>query len=256
MKSRFLVLTLLCMVMVDASACTQEQTGEGLEPPGDDVAAAAAYIDSDDYIRKLGIIAHDSMGGRDTPSPGLDMTAAWIAREFGRLGLVPGGDDGSYVQRYPIDMGRSAPNVAGILEGSDPVLKEEYVVFSAHMDHIGIGIPNAEGDSINNGADDDASGTIAVLEMAEAFASLEAQPKRSMIFLLVSGEEKGLWGSAHFAENPPVPADQMVADLNVDMVGRNWPDTIVAIGMEHSRPRRDTGRGEQGTSRTGDDRHR
>ena len=234
MKSRFLVLTLLVVVMIDASACTQEEPGEALEPLGDDAAAAAAYIDPDDYIRKLGVIAHDSMGGRDTPSPGLDMTAAWIAREFGRLGLVPGGDDGSYVQGYPIDMGLSAPNVAGILEGSDPALKEEYVVFSAHMDHIGIGIPNAEGDSINNGADDDASGTTAVLEIAEAFASLEKKPKRSMIFLLVSGEEKGLWGSAHFAENPPVPADQMVANLNIDMVGRNWPDTIVAIGMEHS----------------------
>jgi Zn-dependent M28 family amino/carboxypeptidase len=129
---------------------------------------------------------------------------------------------------------RSAPNVAGILEGSDPVLKDEYVVFSAHMDHIGIGTPNAEGDSINNGADDDGSGTIAVLEIAEAFASLPTKPKRSMIFLLVSGEEKGLWGSEYFVENPPVPVERMVADLNADMVGRNWPDTIVAIGMEHS----------------------
>jgi hypothetical protein len=128
----------------------------------------------------------------------------------------------------------SAPNVAGILEGSDPVLRDEYVVFSAHMDHIGIGSPNAEGDSINNGADDDGSGTTAVLEIAEAYASLATRPKRSMIFLLVSGEEKGLWGSAYFAANPPVPVDDMVADLNVDMVGRNWPDTIVAIGMEHS----------------------
>ena len=103
-----------------------------------------------------------------------------------------------------------------------------------HIDHIGIGPPNAEGDSINNGADDDASGTTAVLEIAEAFASLPTKPKRSMIFLLVSGEEKGLWGSAYFAENPPVPIERMVADLNADMVGRNWPDTIVAIGMEHS----------------------
>ena len=234
MKSRFLVPTLLCMVMAGASACTQEQTGDRLKPLGDGVAAAAAYIDSDDYLRKLGVIAHDSMGGRDTPSAGLEMTAAWIASEFERMRLVPGGDDGSYVQRYPIDSGRSAPNVAGILEGSDPILKEEYVVFSAHMDHIGIGLPNAEGDSINNGADDDGSGTTAVLEIAEAFASLDMKPRRSVIFLLVSGEEKGLLGSAYFADNPPVPVDRMVADLNADMVGRNWPDTIVAIGMEHS----------------------
>ena len=158
------------------------------------------------------------------------------------MGLVPAGDDRSYVQRYVIEtvgpdqfrQSVSAPNVAGILEGSDPLLKEEYVVFSAHMDHVGIGTPNAEGDSIFNGADDDGSGTTAVLEIAEAYASLATKPKRSMIFLLVSGEEKGLWGSAHFTENPPVPTDRMVADLNIDMVGRNWPDTIAAIGMEHS----------------------
>ena len=257
MKARYLALTVLCMVTAAGSACAQERNGGRLEPLGPGVVDAAASIDPDDYLRKLGVIAHDSMGGRDTPSPGLEMTAAWIASEFERVGLVPAGDDGSYVQRYTIETVRpdlaassangntlsprvqvldtqSAPNVVGILEGSDPVLKQEYVVFSAHMDHVGIGPPNAEGDSINNGADDDASGTTAVLEIAEAFASLPTKPKRSMIFLLVSGEEKGLWGSGYFAENPPVLIDRMVADLNVDMVGRNWPDTIVAIGMEHS----------------------
>ena len=109
--------------------------------------------------------------------------------------------------RVQVLVSQSAPNVAGILEGSDPVLKEEYVVFSAHMDHIGIGSPNAEGDSINNGADDDGSGTTAVLEIAEAYASLATKPKRSMIFVLVSGEEKGLWGSAYFAETRLCPSN-------------------------------------------------
>jgi hypothetical protein len=234
MKSQFLVPTLFFVVMAGGSNCTQEQSGGELRSAEDGVVAAAAYIDMDDYLRKLGVIAHDSMGGRDTPSRGLEMTAEWIAKEFERMGLVPGGDDGSYVQRYPFDTIRFAPNVVGVLEGSDPVLREEYVVFSAHMDHIGIGLPNSEGDSINNGADDDASGTTAVLEIAEAFVSLDTKPKRSIIFLLVSGEEKGLRGSAYFTANPPVPTESMVADLNVDMVGRNWPDTIVAIGMEHS----------------------
>ena len=406
MKSGYVVSTLFFMVTAAGSACALERANGELQPLPEHVVAAAASIDPGEYLRKLGVIAHDSMSGRDTPSPGLEMTAAWIASEFDWVGLVPMGDGGSYVQRYPIEtvrpdlvassakvngggdlrfgrdlviagasegdlegevvmlvgtgemtpaavseivgkhvvvasmpgaldregrrfvtnlrrdgaisvlvvvdvadrawnqyverlsgssairlgrdrtqtgfsvevragairpilsahgvdldkasgpgavsiidvpglaltlsprvqvlQSRSAPNVVGILEGSDPVLKEEYVVFSAHMDHIGIGPPNAEGDSINNGADDDASGTVAVLEVAEAFASLPTKPKRSMIFLLVSGEEKGLWGSAYFAENPPVPVERMVADLNADMVGRNWPDTIVAIGMEHS----------------------
>jgi len=126
----------------------------------------------------------------------------------------------------------TAPNSIGILEGSDPRLKNEYVVYSAHMDHIGI--TPGQTDSINNGADDDASGTAGVLELAEAFSRRGARPKRSIIFLTVSGEEKGLWGSDYFANNPPVPAKQIVANINIDMIGRNWPDTIVAIGKEHS----------------------
>lgn len=128
----------------------------------------------------------------------------------------------------------SAPNVVGVLEGSDPELREQYVVFSAHMDHLGIGTPDENGDSIFNGADDDASGTVGVLEIARAAASLSTRPRRSMIFLWVSGEEKGLWGSSYYADHPSVPVEQLVADLNMDMIGRNWPDTIVAIGKEHS----------------------
>ncbi len=126
----------------------------------------------------------------------------------------------------------SAPNTVGILEGSDPRLRQEYVVFSAHMDHIGISPGQA--DSINNGADDDGSGTVGVIELAEAFSRPGARPRRSMMFLTVSGEEKGLWGSNFFTENPPVPLASMAADLNIDMIGRNWKDTIVAIGTEHS----------------------
>ena len=126
----------------------------------------------------------------------------------------------------------TAPNTIGILEGTDPKLKHEYLVYSAHMDHIGI--TPGQADSINNGADDDASGTVGVIELAEAFSRPGARPKRSIIFLTVSGEEKGLWGSDYFASNPPVPIKQIVADINIDMIGRNWTDTIVAIGKEHS----------------------
>jgi len=73
-----------------------------------------------------------------------------------------------------------------------------------------------------------------VIELAEAFSRQGARPKRSLVFMTVSGEEKGLWGSRYFSEHPPVPINQIVADINIDMVGRNWPDTIVAIGKEHS----------------------
>ena len=126
----------------------------------------------------------------------------------------------------------SAPNTVGILPGTDPKLRDDYLVYSAHMDHIGI--TPGQPDSINNGADDDASGTVGVMELAKAFSRPGARPKRSIIFLTVSGEEKGLWGSKYFTEHPPVPIQQIVADINIDMIGRNWPDTIVAIGKEHS----------------------
>jgi hypothetical protein len=126
----------------------------------------------------------------------------------------------------------TAPNTIGILQGTDSRLKSEYVVYSAHMDHIGV--TSGQRDSINNGADDDASGTAGIIELAEAFSQPGARPNRSLIFLTVSGEEKGLWGSEYFANNPPVPVKQLVAGINIDMIGRNWPDTIVAIGKEHS----------------------
>jgi hypothetical protein len=375
------------------------------------VQRAAHTISPEDIRRRIGIIADDSMRGRDTPSPELDKVAQYIAGEYRRLGLKPGGDRGTFIQRYSLDRvkivadssaafvhggpgatfkygtdfvfadntfesgdyagelvlvsgplsaatadtaalagkvvlligGRlrgadrervfnwkpagvvfvtsapdsvwsqvvsrnsrpqlrdpsrkvggpvalvvrsasigpvasglgidfsaaqsattfqvkplagaqlhvhariepvernSAPNVVGILEGSDPTLKNEYVVFSAHMDHVGVAGPRGSGgcraqgaDSICNGADDDGSGTAAVVEIAEAFAGLNPRPKRSIIFLNVSGEEKGLWGSEYFSDHPAVPINNIVADLNIDMIGRNWKDTIVAIGKEHS----------------------
>lgn len=375
------------------------------------VERAVQSIAPEDIRRRIGIIADDSMRGRDTPSPELDEVAAYIAGEFRRFGLKPGGDNGTFIQRYAIDriqfigdssvafvhgagddvtlkygtdfaladnafesgdyagglvllsgpvdgalgadtaaiagkmvilannprnrgerqrilnwqpagivlvsgavdsvwtravqrsaqpqlrdpsrkvgppvvismrlgslqplltrlgadlaaartaqvfgaqplgaaqlhvharlravQRNTAPNVVGILEGSDPRLKNEYLVYSAHMDHVGVagsssGCRAKGADSICNGADDDGSGTIAVVELAEAFAMLNPRPKRSIIFLTVSGEEKGLWGSGYFADHMPVPTSSVVANLNIDMVGRNWKDTIVAIGKEHS----------------------
>ncbi len=106
-------------------------------------------------------------------------------------------------------------NVAATIEGSDPVLKNEYVAFSGHMDHIGEG-----SGGVNAGADDDASGCAALLSMAKAFQSLEKKPARSLLFLWVSGEEVGLFGSQTYVNNPLVPLDKTVADLNMDMIGR------------------------------------
>ncbi len=126
-----------------------------------------------------------------------------------------------------------AHNTIGWIEGADPVLKDEFVVFTAHMDHVGVGDP-VNGDSIFNGADDDASGTAAIIELAEAFASLETPPRRSLVFMTVSGEEKGLLGSRWYSEHPVFPLDATVANVNIDMIGRNWQDTVVAIGRDES----------------------
>lgn len=111
-------------------------------------------------------------------------------------------------------------NVVAIFEGSDPVLKNEFVAVGAHYDHIGIGIP-VNGDAINNGADDDGSGTTAILSMAEALAKTSPRPKRSVLFVWHCGEEKGLWGSRYFTQFPTIPLSAIVAQLNIDMIGRS-----------------------------------
>jgi Zn-dependent M28 family amino/carboxypeptidase len=107
-------------------------------------------------------------------------------------------------------------NVIGIVEGSDPVLKNECVVFMAHYDHLGMD----ENGEVFNGADDNGSGTVTLLEVAEAFAGLEKKPKRSIVFLWVTGEEVGMLGSQYYAENPAFPIDKTVACINIDMAGR------------------------------------
>ena len=113
-------------------------------------------------------------------------------------------------------------NIVGKVTGSDPVLKDQYLVFSAHYDHFGIGIP-VNGDSIYNGALDNASGTALMLTFAEAFASLKEKPKRSLLFAAVAAEEQGLLGSKYFANNPTVPARQIAANINTDVINTVGP---------------------------------
>jgi hypothetical protein len=111
-------------------------------------------------------------------------------------------------------------NVVGILEGSDPVLKNEYVAIGAHYDHVGMNPFSFAADKIWNGADDDGSGTVSVLNIAQAFATGAARPKRSILFIWHAGEEKGLWGSEYFTDHPTVPITSVITELNIDMIGR------------------------------------
>ena len=152
---------------------------------------------------------------------------AWGARDLGGSGIhATIRLERRYLTRAMV------PNLVGVIEGTDPVLREEYVAVTAHMD--GVGIRPGAPDSINNGADDNASGLAALLEIAEAFGDPAARPRRSVLFLVPSGEEKGLWGSAHFVAHPTVPLDRIVAVLNMDLIGRNWIDSVIVVGPELS----------------------
>jgi Zn-dependent M28 family amino/carboxypeptidase len=113
----------------------------------------------------------------------------------------------------------SVKNVAGILRGSDPVLRDTYVLVTAHYDHIGAR-PAGEGDLINNGANDDASGTATVMELAEAFLRAGVKPKRSILFIALFGEERGLLGARFYARHPLVPVKQTIANFNFEHMGR------------------------------------
>lgn len=128
----------------------------------------------------------------------------------------------------------TSPNVVAAVEGSDPELKDEYVVFSAHSDHIGFA-KTVKKDNINNGAMDNASGTAIMLETARLFSQLETKPKRSILFVSVTGEEKGLLGADYFANNPTVPVNKMVANVNLDMpiLTYEFAD-VIAFGASHS----------------------
>lgn len=125
-------------------------------------------------------------------------------------------------------------NVIGEIEGSDPVLKNEAVIFSAHWDHLGIGTP-VNGDSIYNGAEDNATGCAMVLEMAHAWEAMPRKPRRSALFLFVSAEEAGLRGSNYYGEHPVIPAGKTAVALNFDMFAP-WPRTkdVVLIGAERT----------------------
>jgi hypothetical protein len=190
----------------------------GLTP---EMRIVVGHITANSLRGAVSFLASDLLEGRDTPSRGLDIAGEYIASQFRRLGLEPAGDDGyfqSVVVRPEDPDSPKSRNVAGILRGSDPQLKDTYVMLSAHYDHKG---PAESGDDrIFNGANDNASGTATVLEVANALAALHPRPKRSVLFILFCGEEKGLRGSRYYVDHPLVPLVKTVADLNLEQLGR------------------------------------
>jgi aminopeptidase YwaD len=205
--------------------------------------------------RDIGYLASDALEGRGTGTPGNDSAAAYIARRFESLGLTPlfssAGSavcqtarcDGRFLQPFVarsvaaahagLPAAMSTQNVAAMVRGTDSILKDEYVILGAHFDHLGrttMGAldPDAK-DAIRNGADDNASGTAAVIELARLLR--RTPPKRSVIFVTFSGEELGLLGSQHFVEQLPVPIERVRAMLNFDMVGRLRDDRLIIYGV-------------------------
>lgn len=167
--------------------------------------------------RMLGLETLEALA--ETQGKILDKPASFQARPL----------EGQTLYHYPVVNENTVhtKNVVALLEGSDPELKGEVVVLSAHYDHVGVGQPDSTGDNIYNGADDDGSGTVAILNTAQAMAEAKAAgvgPKRSVLFLSVSGEEKGLLGSRYYSDHPIFSIQNTVANINIDMIGRVDPE--------------------------------
>lgn len=155
------------------------------------------------------------------------------AAEAGRPFSTPLGTEVTLSQKTRHEQVES-PNVIGIVPGSDPTLQDEYVVFSAHLDHLGIGAP-VDGDEIYNGYYDNAMGVSLLIEAARAFAAMPEPPRRSILFIALTGEERGLIGSDYFAHYPTVASDSLVANVNLDMPLLLYPlADVIAFGAEHS----------------------
>jgi Zn-dependent M28 family amino/carboxypeptidase len=234
----------MAIICLAACASTATPTPAGRVPGA---TSTAPRIAESQVRAVLSTLADDSMEGRMTGSRGSAKAATFIASQMSGVGLVPGGDSG-YFQRVPIaltkrsngqervslvtdfaaldtfpaDHRKPGVNVVGIIRGADPVLAKEVVLVDAHYDHLGIGKP-VNGDSIYNGADDDASGTTAVIEIARAIATGPA-PKRTILFVATTGEEVGLLGTRWFIEHPPFAFKSIVANLEIEMIGR--PDSL------------------------------
>ncbi len=187
---------------------------------------------------EMAFLASDELQGRGSGTHDEHLAALYAASLLAAFGLTPGGDHGSFLQKAPLPsplppevLSRLAGfsneprtetwNVVGILRGSDATASKDAILLTAHLDHLGIG-PRKNGDKIYNGADDDASGTTAVLEFARVFAGAP-RPPRTLIFVLFGSEELGGYGNRYFLAHPPIPLAHILANLEFEMIGRRDP---------------------------------
>ena len=246
--------TSIALTLVAALAAVACSSSGVAAAPAAPMARSAALTTPGEVRRILSALAADSMEGRATGTPGAQRAAKMIAAEMKRAGLQPFGDSAGWFQYVPVVLETSAGraggpprtgprlkasfamldtvpaarkptsvNVVGVIRGSDPALKDEFVLIDAHYDHLGVRGPGVNGDSIFNGADDDASGVTAVIEIARQLTH-GSPPKRTIVFAATIGEEVGLIGTNWFIAHPPFALEKMVANLEIEMIGR--PDSL------------------------------
>lgn len=235
---RTFIFVLICCGFI---SCSQPHETE----PADTLLTSE--ITPDDIKTHITFLAQDSLKGRETGTPGAAMAARYVADHFRRFGLQPVGDDSTYYQQFTVNMSvlnnphdrdttvfadqeRLAKNVIGLIEGTKK--PKTYIIIGAHYDHLGMGrfgsLYTRDDLKIHNGADDNASGTSGLLELAQYFS--EHRPQKSLLFAAFSGEEMGLLGSQHFVENPPINLEQVETMINMDMIGRLSNDKLLILG--------------------------
>jgi len=216
----------------------------------------AKTITAEELKEHLYVYASDEFEGRNTGAEGQKKAVEYLRNFYIENKIEPGDPDKDYFQKMKLNLRRGnegevdSENVIAIIKGTE--IPDEYLILTAHLDHVGYGRTGSRSrdayigevkERIHNGADDDGSGTVAMLEIAQAFKDASEKgkgPKRSIIFLHVTGEEKGLLGSAYYADNPIYPLEDTVTNLNLDMIGRIDPtrkgdkrEYIYIIGSDH-----------------------
>ncbi|MCA9123568.1 MAG: M20/M25/M40 family metallo-hydrolase [Planctomycetaceae bacterium] len=190
---------------------------------------AAASITANELQTHVNVLADDSFEGRESGTRGGRAAGMYLLKQLEQRGLRGGGDDAGFFQAF----GEGYRNVLGFLEGSDPELKRQVIVVSAHYDHVGYGTRrNSYGPFgyVHNGADDNASGTAGILETIDACLAMPTPPKRSILFAFWDGEEKGLLGSKHWVAHPTIDLANVAFMINVDMIGRMKGNQIEVFG--------------------------
>ena len=192
----------------------------GCTPPATTPTERGPALSQQDLKTWMEFLAGDALRGRASGSPEVLMAAGYLAAQMEAVGLTPLPGHNSYFHEFTFERGGTTYteyNVVGYLEGANPKKKAEYILIGGHYDHVGVGAA-VEGDSIYNGADDDASGTITMLGLAKMLAAGE-RPARSIVFAAWAAEEMGLMGSKAFAANPPIALENMAVNVNLEMTG-------------------------------------